>query len=72
MTSLKSRLIVAAIVLVLLGVAVAGTLLSVLMRRHIVSQFNDELIVHLEELQRLSRIGPDGLLRLATPFSDPR
>lgn len=72
MTSLKSRLIVAAIVLVLLGVAVAGSLLSLLMRRHIVSQFNDELIVHLEELQRLSRVGPDGLLRLATPFSDPR
>lgn len=72
MTSLKSRLILAATVLVLLGVAVAGTVLSLLMREHIVSQFRDELVVHLEELQRLSHVGADGVSRLSSRLSDPR
>lgn len=72
MNSLKSRLILAATVLVLLGVAAAGAVLSVLMREHIVSQFEEELAVHLEELQRLSKTGPDGFSRLSAPLSDPR
>lgn len=72
MTSLKSRLILAATLLVLLGVAAAGTVLSLLMREHIVSQFRDELVVHLDELQRLSRLGPDGVSRLSSRLSDPR
>jgi signal transduction histidine kinase len=71
-TSLKSRLILAATLLVLLGVTTAGTVLSVLMREHIISQFRDELVVHLEELQRLSRVGPDGVSRLSSRLSDPR
>lgn len=72
MTSLKSRLILAAAVLVTLGVVVAGLTLSALMREHIVAQFHDELKVHLDELERLSRSGPDGILRLSAPLSDPR
>lgn len=72
MTSLKHRLLVAATALVLLGVLVADLTLSALMRHHIAAQFYDELQVHLEELQRLSHAGPDGVSRLSGRLSDPR
>ena len=72
MRSLKTRLIIVAIIWVALGVAVAGFLLSRVSKDFLVAQFYDELYVHLDELQGLMELDPKGQFSLQRPLSDPR
>lgn len=71
-TSLKNRLIAAAAVWVVVGVAIAGVSLSAIFRSYVTSQFHEELAVHLDELDGL--LDPDAkpVPQLSRPFSDPR
>lgn len=69
--SLKKRLIAAATAWIAFGVILAWLILSNVFQTHVTRQFYDELFVHLEELQRLTRIG-NGQAVLRTPLSDPR
>ncbi|MFV0297293.1 MAG: ATP-binding protein [Hyphomicrobiaceae bacterium] len=69
--SLKTRLISAAALWIVIGLVLAGVLLSAIFRQHVTVQFYDELHVHLKELERLVHTSPDGL-RLDRPLSDPR
>lgn len=70
-SSLRVRLILAALIWVAAGMVAAYFLLASIFRYHAETQFYHELDVHVEELQRLARWeGRDA--RLASPFSDPR
>lgn len=71
MTTLKARLIAAAVLWITIGLLIAGVLLSAIFRQHVTAQFYDELHVHLEELQRLVHLEPDSA-RLERRLSDPR
>jgi hypothetical protein len=66
------RLIIAAAIWIAVGVAVAGVLLSAVFKDFVVAQFNDQLHVNLDELERLIEVGADGQLKLQRPLSDPR
>lgn len=72
MTSLKSRLIAAASLWIGLGMIVAVFVQSAIFRQHVTEQFQEELYVHLDELQRLTEVSADGQARLQRPLSDPR
>lgn len=72
MRSLRMRLIIAAAIWIAVGVAVAGVLLSAVFKDFVVAQFNDQLHVNLDELERLIEVGADGQLKLQRPLSDPR
>ena len=72
MTSLKSRLILAASLWIALGTIGAGLVLSAIFKHHVTTQFYDELHVHLDELQRLAEFHEDGSLHLQRNLSDPR
>lgn len=72
MTSLKSRLILAASLWIALGTIGAGLVLSAIFKHHVTTQFYDELHVHLDELQRLAEFHQDGSLHLQRNLSDPR
>lgn len=69
--SLRTRLIAAATVWIIAGVFVGGLLLSAIFKEHVTAQFYDELYVHLDELQRLAEIKPNGAF-LQRNLSDPR
>lgn len=69
--SLKNRLIAAATAWIAFGVILAWLILSNVFQTHVKKQFYDELFVHLEELQRLTRI-ENGQAVLRSPLSDPR
>ncbi len=71
MTSLKSRLVGAAIVWIAVGMVTAGFVLSAIFREHVTKQFYDELYVHLDELQRLVTVDGDAA-NLKRQLSDPR
>lgn len=69
--SLRGRLIAAATVWIAFGMVAAWLVLSAVFARHVTAQFQDELYVHLEELQRLATIdGERAALR--HNLSDPR
>lgn len=72
MTSLKSRLIMAAILWIALGTITAGIVLSAVFQHHVREQFYDELFVHLDELQRLADLGKSEKPVLQRNLSDPR
>jgi signal transduction histidine kinase len=69
--TLKARLIAAAALWIMIGVGLAGLVLSGIFRQHVTEQFKEELYVHLAELQRLARVD-DGNAVLSRPLSDPR
>jgi signal transduction histidine kinase len=69
--TLKARLIAAAAIWIVIGVAVAGIFLSAIFRQHVTNQFKEELYVHLSELQRLAKVEA-GTAALTRPLSDPR
>lgn len=69
--SLKNRLIGVAVVWIIAGMLTAGFLLSTIFKEHVKDQFYDELVEHLDELQRLAEIKPSGT-SLQRSFSDPR
>ena len=70
-SSLRIRLIMAALVWVAAGMVAAYFLLSSIFRHHAETQFYHELDVHVEELQRLAHWQGDEV-NLVSPFSDPR
>lgn len=72
MESLKSRLITAATVWIMLGMLAAGVTLSAVFRSHATEQFYEELYVHLAELQRLSEFSDGQKAHLQRNLSDPR
>jgi len=69
--TLKARLIAAAAVWIVIGVCIAGLVLSAIFRQHVTEQYKEELYVHLAELQRLAKV-EDGTAILSRPLSDPR
>ncbi|MCU0954330.1 MAG: HAMP domain-containing histidine kinase [Hyphomicrobium sp.] len=69
--TLRARLIAAAALWILIGVAIAGFVLSGIFRQHVTNQFKEELFIHLAELQRLAKV-EDGNAVLSRPLSDPR
>lgn len=71
MMSLKKRLVGAAVLWIAIGLVTAGFVLSAIFRDHVAKQFNDELYVHLDELQRLVHV-VDGQARIVRQLSDPR
>ncbi len=71
MNKLKTRLIGAAAIWIVIGVVAAGLLLSGIFRQHVTQQFYDELYVHLDELQGLAQVDSAGA-RLQRQLSDPR
>ncbi len=72
-TSLKSRLIAAAVLWIAIGMVGAGVTLSAVFKHHVTEQFYDELHVHLAELQRLCRISQGRQpASAAATLSDPR
>lgn len=71
MHSLKKRLVLAATVWIIAGIVAAGLLLSSVFHEHIREQLDDELRVHLAELQRLADVGISHF-RLQRDLSDPR
>ena len=70
--SLRRRLIIAAAVWVGLGCVSSFFAMSLIFRQQTDLEFKDEVLVHVEELFRLTRVGADGTLTLASRFSDPR
>ena len=72
MRSLKMRLILAAAIWIAVGVAVAGVLLSTVFKDFLIAQFNEQLHVNLDELERLISVDAGGRLKLQRPLSDPR
>lgn len=71
LVSLKNRLIAAATAWIAFGILLAWLILSNVFQSHVTHQFYEELFVHLEELQRLTRI-ENGQAVLRAPLSDPR
>ncbi len=70
--SLKARLILVTALWIVGALAVAGPLLSAVIRGFLVEEFYEELHVHLDELERLMEIDGKGQFRLQRPLSDPR
>ena len=71
MSSLRRRLIGATVIWIVVGMVASGALLSAIFRQHVTAQFNEELFVHLDELQRLAKFdGPAA--HLERQLSDPR
>lgn len=69
--SLKNRLIAAATAWIALGMVLAWFALASVFQVHVSRQFQDELFLHLEELQRLAVIDDDRAA-LRSTLSDPR
>ncbi len=69
--TLKARLIAVAAIWILIGMGLAGFTLSAIFRQHVTTQFEEELYVHLSELQRLAKV-EGGSAVLSRPLSDPR
>lgn len=72
MRSLKARLITVAAVWVVVGVAVAGILLSAEFKGFLIEQFYQELHEHLDELEGITEIEESGNVHLQRALSDPR
>lgn len=72
MASLKGRLIIAASIWIVLGLVAAGFALSAVFRQLVATQFQEELFVHLDELQRLAQFPAEGKSYLQRDLSDPR
>ncbi|MFA5950065.1 MAG: HAMP domain-containing sensor histidine kinase [Hyphomicrobium sp.] len=71
MISLRNRLVGAATIWIAFGMIASGVALSAVFRDFVTRGFDDELHVHLDELQRLAVVdGPS--IRLERPISDPR
>ncbi|MGE0053232.1 MAG: sensor histidine kinase [Hyphomicrobium sp.] len=69
--SLRNRLIAVSTAWIIFGVVIAWFVLSAVFQQHVRKQFEDELFVHIEELERLSDIHGDKV-SLFHNLSDPR
>ncbi|MFA5900978.1 MAG: HAMP domain-containing sensor histidine kinase [Hyphomicrobium sp.] len=72
MHSLRARLITVAAVWVVLGVAVAGIVLSAEFKNFLVGQFSHEIQEHLDEVEGLIAIDGRGKVEVQRALSDPR
>lgn len=70
--SLRLRFVLAVSLWVLLGTAAIWLSAARVFEEHVRQSYHEELEVHVRELARLTRIGPDGQLELTRPLSDPR
>lgn len=70
--SLRARLLIGAVLWIGLGVATAGVFISALFRMHVTELVDDELVGHIDELERLLVRTPDGGITLSRRLSDPR
>ena len=70
--SLRLRLLLGSAVLIALAVAVTGFLLAALFRDQVRSQYDTELLNHLNHLTSLLQLDGPGQLRLVEQPSDPR
>lgn len=71
-TSLRVRLFLAVLVWTALGIGAIWFSATRIFAAHVEEHFNDELVVHVHELARLTRLGTDGRPELIRPLSDPR
>lgn len=70
--SMRARLFIAVLAWTGLGTAAIWLAATRLYAAHVEEHFNAELVVHIEELSRLTRLGADGRPELVRPLSDPR
>ncbi len=70
-TSLKRRLILAAVLWIGAGVAMAGFAVSAIFRSHIDARFRDDLSAHLEELTEDTKFDAQGRPSVVKPLSNP-
>lgn len=70
--SLRTRLLLGALLWFLAGVMGGGLLISGLFRYNLTTQYHDELQVHLAELEGLTATRPNGQPYLIRRLSDPR
>lgn len=70
--SLRTRLLVGAVLWIVAGLAVAGLSISSLFRAHVIELIDNELVGHLDELSTLLVAAPDGSVTLQRRLSDPR
>ena len=70
--SLRTRLIVGAVIWTTISVAAAGFFIYGLFYNYAYELIDDELHEHMDELVSLLEIGPNGAPRLSRPMSDPR
>ena len=70
--SLGFRLAAGAVLWITAALVVAGFVLSGLFRDHVEQSFERELMVQLDRLAAVSRVGPKGVLELKRVIVDPR
>ncbi len=72
LNSLRVRLIVAAIVWLGVSLTAGYFALSYIFRSQVEAQFDEELQVHAQEIERITRFNRQGAAVQKLPFSDPR
>lgn len=70
--SLRLRLLLAMVLWVSVGIAAIWLSATRVFASHVERSYHEELEVHVRELARLTRVGPDGQPVLTRPLSDPR
>lgn len=70
--SLRLRFLLAITLWSLLGIGTIWYSAVRVFAAHVEQSYHEELSVHVRELARLARIGPDGQPALSRPLSDPR
>lgn len=70
--SLRLRFLLSVLLWVVLGTAGIWYSATRVFAGHVTQSYHEELEVHVRELARLTRIGPDGHPALIRPLSDPR
>lgn len=70
--SLRLRFLLSVLLWVVLGTGGIWYSATRVFQAHVEQGYHEELAVHVRELARLTRIGPDGAPALIRPLSDPR
>jgi signal transduction histidine kinase len=70
--SLRFRLIAAAAIWIVLALAAGYFAFSAIFRAQVNGEFDDELHVHVQEVERITRFNRQGAAVERLPFSDPR
>jgi len=70
--SLRVRLFVAAIAWLVASLTAGYFAFSYIFRTQVEAQFDEELEVHAEEIERITRFNRQGAAVQRLPFSDPR
>lgn len=70
--SLRVRILTATLMWVVLGIGGIWYSATRLFAKHVEASYHDELEVHIKELAGLVKVGPDGVLKMDRPLSDPR